>query len=96
MESCETAASHSPHPDLIARALSEFDTWAHPVANAMGSTTRALSTVRRKLLDRGLIYATEDYDYIDFTVPRIDEFMRRHMPFRRPPRPNSRPHTKSD
>ena len=52
------------------------------VASAMGSTTTALSTVRQKLLDRGLIYATEDYGYLDFTVPRFDEFMRRHMPFK--------------
>lgn len=52
------------------------------VAKAMGSTTTALSTVRQKLLDRGLIYATEDYGYIDFTVPRFDEYMRRHMPFK--------------
>ena len=50
----------------------------------MGSTTTALSTVRQKLLDRGLIYATEDYGYLDFTVPRFDEFMRRHMPFKAP------------
>ncbi len=54
------------------------------VAKAMGSTTTALSTVRQKLLDRGLIYSTEDYGYIDYTVPRFAEFMRRHMPYRRP------------
>jgi AAA ATPase domain len=67
------------------------------IAKAMGSTTTALSTVRQRLLDRGLIYATEDYGHVDFTVPRFDEFMRRHMPFkpaaprttrpRRPPTP---------
>ncbi len=57
---------------------------AGAVAAAMGSTTTALSTVRQKLLDRGLIYATEDYGYVDFTVPRFDEFMRRHVPFRPP------------
>jgi hypothetical protein len=67
------------------------------IAKAMGSTTTALSTVRQKLLDRGLIYATEDYGHVDFTVPRFDEFMRRHTPFkpaaprttrpRRPPTP---------
>jgi hypothetical protein len=45
------------------------------VAKAMGSTTTALSTIRQKLLDRGLIYATEDYGHVDFTVPRFDEFM---------------------
>lgn len=64
------------------------------VAKAMGSTTTALSTVRQRLLDRGLIYATEDYGHVDFTVPRFDEFMRRHMPFRptpaRPGRVNRR------
>lgn len=55
------------------------------VAGAMGSTTTAMSTTRQKLLDRGLIYATEDYGHIDFTVPRFDEFMRRHMTYRRLP-----------
>jgi hypothetical protein len=54
------------------------------VAKTMGSTTTALSTVRQKLLDRGLIYATEDYGHINFSVPRFDEFMRRHVPFRAP------------
>jgi hypothetical protein len=38
------------------------------VAKAMGSTTTALSTLRQKLLDRGLIHATEDYGFIDFTA----------------------------
>jgi len=51
----------------------------------MGTTTTTLSTIRQKLLDRGLIYATEDYGYLDFTVPRFDEFMRRHMPYKAPP-----------
>ncbi len=59
------------------------------VAKTMGSTTTALSTIRQKLLDRGLIYATEDYGHIDFTVPLFDEFMRRHMPYRRPPSPST-------
>jgi hypothetical protein len=57
---------------------------AGAVAKAMGGTTTALSTVRQKLLDRGLIYATEDYGYLDFTVPRFDEFMRRNMPYKAP------------
>ena len=67
------------------------------VAKAMGSTTTALSTVRQKLLDRGLIYATEDYGHVDFTVPRFDEFMRRHMTYRRPAARASRaaPQTRS-
>jgi hypothetical protein len=82
------------------RAMAELGPGPYKVgtiAKAMGSTTTALSTVRQKLLDRGLIYATEDYGHVDFTVPRFDEFMRRHMPFkpaaprttrpRRPPTP---------
>jgi Mn-dependent DtxR family transcriptional regulator len=70
------------------RAMAELGSGpykAGQVAKAMGSSTTALSTVRQKLLDRGLIYATEDYGYVDFTVPRFDEFMRRHMAYKRPP-----------
>jgi hypothetical protein len=69
------------------RAMAELGSGPYKVgavANAMGSTTTALSTIRQKLLDRGLVYATEDYGHIDFTVPRFDEFMRRHMTYRRP------------
>lgn len=50
------------------------------VARKAGKSTTALSQVRQRLLDKGLIYATEDYGHIDFTIPRFDEFMRRHMP----------------
>jgi hypothetical protein len=42
--------------------------------------------VRQRLLDKGLVYATEDYGYVDFTVPRFAEFMARHMPYRAPRR----------
>lgn len=69
------------------RAMAELGSGPHKagaVAKAMGSTTTTLSTIRQKLLDRGLIYATEDYGYVDFTVPRFDEFMRRNMPYRAP------------
>jgi hypothetical protein len=65
------------------RAMAELGSGRYKVgavANAMGSTATAVSTVRQKLLDRGLIYATEDYGYVDFTAPRLDEFMHRHMP----------------
>ncbi len=67
------------------RAMAELGAGPYKVgavAKTMGSTTTALSTVRQKLLDRGLIYATEDYGHVDFTVPRFDEFMRRHVPFK--------------
>ena len=54
------------------------------VAAKLGRTTAAVSMVRQRLLDKGLIYATEDYGYVDFTVPRFAEFMQRHMPYRAP------------
>ncbi|MGH2797470.1 MAG: hypothetical protein ACRDM0_07295 [Thermoleophilaceae bacterium] len=58
------------------------------VAAALGKKTAAVSMIRQRLLDKGLVYATEDYGYVDFTVPRFAEFMVRYMPYRarRPPR----------
>jgi hypothetical protein len=56
------------------------------VARKAGKSTTALSQIRQRLLDKGLVYATEDYGHIDFTIPRFDEFMRRHMPYRAPRR----------
>jgi len=50
------------------------------VAAALGRTTAAVSMIRQRLLDKGLVYATEDYGYVDFTVPRFGEFMVRYMP----------------
>jgi hypothetical protein len=55
------------------------------VARKLGQPSTAVSTVRQRLIDKGLVYATEDYGFIDFSVPRFAEFMRRHMPYR-PPR----------
>jgi hypothetical protein len=54
------------------------------VAGKLGKTTGAVSVIRQRLLDKGLTYATEDYGYIDLTVPRFAEFMRRYMPYRAP------------
>jgi hypothetical protein len=54
------------------------------VAGKLGKTTGAVSVIRQRLLDKGLAYATEDYGYIDFTVPRFAEFMRGYMPYRAP------------
>jgi len=56
------------------------------VAGKLGRSTSELSMTRQHLIDKGLAYATEDYGYIDFTVPRFDEFMHRHMPYRAPSR----------
>jgi len=57
----------------------------------IGRLTLTAAENMQKLLDRGLIYATEDDRYVDFTVPRFEEFMRRHMPFRRPAARTTRP-----
>jgi hypothetical protein len=50
------------------------------VARIAGTSTSALSQIRQRLIDKGLIYATEDYGHVDFTIPRFDEFLRRHSP----------------
>jgi hypothetical protein len=50
------------------------------VARVLGKSTTALSQIRQRLLDKGLIYATEDYGHNDFTIPRFDEFVRRVVP----------------
>jgi hypothetical protein len=54
------------------------------VAAKLGRKTTAVSMIRQRLLDKGLIYATEDYGHVDFTVPRFTDFMVRHMPYRAP------------
>jgi hypothetical protein len=51
------------------------------VAEAWGGTTTGASPTRQQLLSKGLIYATEDFGFIDFTVPRFAEFMRRAMTY---------------
>ena len=57
------------------------------VAAKLGRRTSEVSMLRQHLIDKGLVYATEDYGHVDFTVPRFDEFMRRHMRYRAPSRP---------
>ena len=54
------------------------------VAKKLGQTATAVSRTRQRLIDKGLIYATEDYGYVDFSVPRFAEYMRRYMPYRPP------------
>jgi hypothetical protein len=56
------------------------------VAGKLGQSSAALSQLRDRLINKGLIYATEDYGYIEFSVPRFDEFMRRYMTYRPPPK----------
>jgi hypothetical protein len=54
------------------------------VATRLGRKTSDVSPLRQRLLDKGLIYATEDYGHVDFTVPRFADFMKRHMPYKAP------------
>jgi hypothetical protein len=70
------------------RAMAELGSGPYKsgdVAARLGRKTSEVSVVRQRLLEKGLVYATEDYGYVDFTVPRFGEFMARYMPFR-PPR----------
>ena len=71
------------------RAMAELGAGPHKsgaVAAKLGRKTSEVSMIRQRLLDKGLVYATEDYGYVDFTVPRFAEFMARHMPYRAPRR----------
>jgi hypothetical protein len=56
------------------------------VATKLGKSSTTLSQLRDRLIGKGLSYATEEYGYIDFSVPRFDEFMRRYVSYRAPPR----------
>ena len=56
------------------------------VARKLGQASSAVSQPRQRLMNKGLIYATENYGYIDFSVPRFAEYMRRHMPYQPPAR----------
>jgi hypothetical protein len=56
------------------------------VAAKLGKSSAALSQLRDRLISKGLVYATEDYGHIEFSVPRFDEFMRRYITYRPPPK----------
>jgi hypothetical protein len=56
------------------------------VARKLGKRSTAVSPVRQQVIDKGMVYATEDYGHVDFTVPRFAEYMRRYMPFTPPKR----------
>lgn len=65
------------------RAMAELGDGPHRsglVAERWGGSVSSASPTRQQLLVKGLIYATEDYGFIDFTVPRFAEFMRRTPP----------------
>lgn len=54
------------------------------VAKMLGQSVTQASPARQQLMTKGLIYATEDFGHVDFTVPRFAEFMRRYMPYQAP------------
>jgi hypothetical protein len=54
------------------------------VAGNVGQSVTQASPTRQQLMTKGLIYATEDFGHVDFTVPRFAEFMRRYMPYQAP------------
>lgn len=53
-------------------------------AEMVGQVVTQASPTRQQLMTKGLIYATENFGYVDFTVPRFAEFMRRTMPYKAP------------
>jgi hypothetical protein len=75
------------------RAMAELGTGPYrsgDIARNVGRPTTALSPVRQSLLEKGLIYATEDYGHTDFTAPRFDEYLRRQLPHHKPRRSTNR------
>lgn len=76
------------------RAMAELGSGPYrsgAVAGKLGKSSAALSQLRDRLIGKGLIYATEDFGHLDFSVPRFDEFMRRYMGFRPAPKPRRGP-----
>lgn len=72
---------------LYMRAMAELGDGPYrtgQVAEEAGLSVAGASPVRQQLMKKGFIYATEDYGFVDFTVPRFAEFMQRHMPHQTP------------
>jgi hypothetical protein len=56
------------------------------VAAKLGRWTSKVSMMRQRFIDKGLVYATQDYAHVDFTARRFDELVRRHMAYGAPSR----------
>lgn len=72
----------TPSERAYLRAMAELGDGPYrsgEVARGLGKPSTAASGLRQDLIDKGLIYATEDYGHIDFSIPRFAEFMRRYM-----------------
>jgi len=77
----------TPSERTYLRAMAELGEGPYrsgEVAAKLNKPSTAVSPTRQDLVSKGLIYATEDYGFIDFTVPRFGEFMRRYMGFEDP------------
>lgn len=76
------------------RAMAELGSGPYrsgAVAAKLGKSSAALSQLRDRLINKGLVYATEDFGHINFSVPRFDEFLRRYMDYKAPPKAKKRP-----
>jgi hypothetical protein len=72
----------SPSERIYLRAMAELGDGPYrsgEVARELGRPSTAVTGLRQDLIDKGLVYATEDYGHIDFSIPRFAEFMRRYM-----------------
>ncbi len=72
---------------LYMRAMAELGAGPYRsgrVAEEAGLSVTGASPIRQQLMTKGFIYATEDYGFVDFTVPRFAEFMQRYMQCQEP------------
>jgi hypothetical protein len=51
------------------------------VAELLGQSVTRAAPTRQQLMTKGLIYATEDFGFNNFSVPRFAEYLRRRVPF---------------
>lgn len=81
------------------RAMAELGSGPYrsgAVAKKLGKSSAALSQLRDRLINKGLIYATEDFGHLDFSVQRFDEFMRRYRGYKAPAKPRKAAARKAD
>ena len=65
------------------RAMAELGPDPHSagdVAKLLGRNTNQAATIRKGLIEKGLLYSTPDYGFAQFTVPQFDQYMKRIMP----------------
>ena len=63
------------------RALASWGSGPHrsgEVAAAAGRTTSAVSAIRDRLINEGLVYAPR-YGWIEFAIPHFDDYVRRTL-----------------